>query len=54
VGIKVKKNNKTKLNFFCGEDLWTRVKLYRIRNPGLKNLNDAVIDLITKGLDSIK
>lgn len=49
--VKEKKDHKTptKLNLKCGNEIWNRVLKYKIDNK-CANLNDAVLDLIEKGL----
>ncbi len=39
----------TKLMLNCEEDLWKEVKKYQIDHDKV-NLNDTVVELITKGL----
>ena len=40
---------QTKLNLKSNDDLWDRVKMYKIKNK-CDSMNDAVLQLIEKGL----
>lgn len=40
----------TKIMFKCSDQMWDRVRAYK-RDRHLENLNDAVTELLTAGLD---